>query len=1046
MNIFRTAWSPVPFNRAGRGRAPQVSGAVRLPHKVHGFPGRIPSSIALFLASLFRTMKSNESAPRHGPSPQETIWVWPGKTLDGTSNSRSQRRNPFVNAGGIMSWTHGPISGGTVNHTDSGDIHITGNIDGGAVVTLISTGGAIIIDGKVDGGSTANLTAAGVIQIGAAGNDPGEQKIDGGSSVTAQATGSLSVGGKIDGGSTATLTSTGGAITIGGKIDGGSVVDLTADGDILIGADASLSGGDRKIDGNSHVVAQAGITIHLFNKIDGGSVSGKHTRVDFKACGGISIDDKIDGGSIVRLATNTGTINIGANIGGGGTNVTFWPANSLQVANGSDPNAIVTLANWVGAFQWCSTAGQEGYYWQNWPFVFGYVTPNRRYPRSLADIVVAVQEAAQQEIPTKAVGGGWSFSDASLPMQTQAQVDAVSIAKRGANGTQDFNNVLQGLNDGTILPADFQPESVESDLAASQTYDQTTLEQTTNSGPNLPFASDTFLIDTRGLASSLQAQLHSIMSDAARKSTVTFFHVEAGITMTDLDQLLDHQNPRLALQASGGSVGATLAGVLASATHGAEFQWPLLVDQVRAIHLVGPDGSEWWIEGEVSIADLKRLQTVYPNIQSSRFIAGRGKFAGLSAQNVLNAVIVSMGTMGIVYSVVIEVVPQFGLQQICVAIPPKPDLNSWETLLQRAGTSVLNLRSGNPAENIKVLKFLLDGSVNGTGIPYNDEKKTNVFCDLAINPLNLDCWITNRQVTSGIPVDGNSPATNWLPALRQTLGSHAVDTVQNSKLLGRVFDFLNWATDVPSVNVSDDINDIEQAIQLGTFITSFPDIFVAGAATLSAQAVANTANEASQPDRGQQFLADALSGFLHAVQGTTNAATGNTSDVSYKIWGFGWPANGFPGRGLEIALPQETAFTFLQSVLFDDALATMKSENKPLIGYISVRVCPPTKTLMGMQQFSPFSIMIEIVAYRSPEANAVMALIQAKALAAKNVMLHWGLENDQMTGANLTVMPVSQALAGTTETRLSAFQKVRQLLANGATSYLVNNFVNRLGL
>ena len=820
-----------------------------------------------------------------------------------------------------MAFTHGTVNGGTLNHTDTGDIHITGDIDGGAAVTLISTQGAIIIDGKVDHKSTATLTAAGAIQIGAAGNNPDDQKIDGGSSVSVLAGGSVSLGGKIDGGSIATLTSSNGQITIGGKIDGSSRVTLTAGGDILIGASANLNGDDRKIDGNSNVVAQAGLTVHLFNKIDGGSVTGSHSRVDFKACRGIRIDDKIDGGSIVRLATNMGTINIGANIGGGGTNVTFWPPSSLLVTNGIDAHAIVTAANWVGTFQWCTVAGPSGYYWQNWPITFGFVTPNRRYPRSLADVVAAVQEAVQKKLPVKAVGGGWSFSDASLPMQTQAAVDAVSIVKRGANGTQNFNNVLEGLNNNPTLPADFLPESIEGDLAVSQTYDQGQLEQVTQSGPNLPEAGNTMLIDTRGLASSLQTQLFSIMHDKARPLVGKYFHVEAGITMEDLDQLLDHQSPRLAVQASGGSVGATLAGALASATHGAEFQWPLLVDCVRAIHLVGPDGSEWWIEGNAPVADLTRLQTIYPNIQASRFIANGPKFGGLSAQNVLDAVIVSMGTMGVVYSVVLEVVPQFGVQQICVAIPPSPGVTCWDVLLQRAGTSAASLRSPSAsAANVQVLNFLMDGSKNGTGIPFNSNDKTNVFCDLAINPLNLDCWITNRKVTPSIPADGNSPSPNWLPALSQTLGSHAVDTVSNSKLLGRVFDFLNWATDVPSINVSDDINDIQQAIRLATFITSFPDALIAAAATLSAQAVANGANEPNKQDRGQQFLADALSGFLHAVQGTTNGARGDTTDVSYKIWGFGWPANGFPGRGLEIALPQETAFTFLQTVLFDDVL------------------------------------------------------------------------------------------------------------------------------
>ena len=62
---------------------------------------------------------------------------------------------------------------------EDGDIHITGKIDGGSNATLVSNHGSIIIDGKVDGGSTATLTAAGVIRIGAAGNDDGEKKIDG---------------------------------------------------------------------------------------------------------------------------------------------------------------------------------------------------------------------------------------------------------------------------------------------------------------------------------------------------------------------------------------------------------------------------------------------------------------------------------------------------------------------------------------------------------------------------------------------------------------------------------------------------------------------------------------------------------------------------------------------------------------------------------------------------------------------------------------------------------------------------------------------------
>jgi hypothetical protein len=195
-----------------------------------------------------------------------------------------------------------------------------------------------------------------------------------------------------------------------------------------------------------------------------------------------------------------------------------------------------------------------------------------------------------------------------------------------------------------------------------------------------------------------------------------------------------------------------------------------------------------------------------------------------------------------------------------------------------------------------------------------------------------------------------------------------------------------------------------------------------------------------------------LTGLLNAFQGTVDGKNGDTTDVSHKIWGFGWPTNGVPGRGIEIALPQEKAFSWLQNVLFDDILTkTMVNGNKPLIGYISIRVCPPTNTLMGMQQFSPYSIMIEVVGYRSPEANVVMDLIQQKVIdrtvPSLDMMLHWGLENDQLTGADLLKMPVNNIRLGLMDTRLSVFKEVRQFLIDGhAPSPFENNFVTRLNL
>jgi hypothetical protein len=958
----------------------------------------------------------------------------------------------------------GDIDGGVfVYRVDDGDIHVSGKIDGGSTVVLVSLHGSITVDDKVDGQSNVSLTAASGISIGGkidqksivglvCSNGPVTigGKMDDHSSLSVTSSGDLSLGvgaglgggdRKIDGSSTAVLVSNHGSVTIGGKVDQNSHVVLVAQGDISIGVVAG--GSDGKIDGNSHVDATSGGVISLGNKIGGGQ--GGHTSVDFKACDGVSIADNIEGGSTVRLLTGAGSISVSGDIHDGATTVTFWPPGSLQVADGIHDGAAVTASEWAALEPLCQELPRVvGHWWQNWPQTFGYVCQHRSLPRSLAAVSQAILSGTVDQ-NVKAVGGGWSFSDAALPFRTQGEVDRVSTLLRGASGTQDVSRLLQTINDVTSTPMDLLPEAVASAVSLSTRYDQPSTTQRTSTGALLPgAASNVQIIDTRSLASSLQCELDGILSATAKRKREVgqlLFHVEAGITMADLDQLLDHQNPRMAIQASGGSPGATLAGTLSTATHGGEFRWPLLVDTVRAIHLVGPGGEEWWIEGQESIADPAALHSRYPKLDAAHFIGGSWNgIPGLTAQDVLNAVIVSMGTMGVIYSVVLEVVLQFGVQQIVTS-------TNWSALLGIAGTTEDLLRQGDVQANEAVLKVILDGSMNGTGIAEAD----NVYADLAINPFNKDCWITNRRRTPVLPVDPNSPATtvgDYMSSLNEPLSTHAVDTVQNSHLVGRVFDFLGWATGLPGI-----VNVTGQASALLGFLTRFPDLFTAALATINVQAVANTMNAAGHPDRGQQFLGDVLTGFFRALQGSEPNRNSNRTDIAYKVGAIGWPDGGLPGRGLEIALDPKRAFTFLQATLFDDVLQnTMAAGNKPLIGYISIRICPPTKTLMGMQQYSPYSVMTEVVGYRSPEANTVMDMIQQKVLDQNknhglNAMLHWGLENQMMTAVDLTHTPLHELIhPASMFTRLDAFRAVRKFLTNGKPPVFDNNFVHRLHL
>ena len=970
-----------------------------------------------------------------------------------------------------------------------GNIHIEGKIDSTSLVYLQATLGNVTIDGKIDGGSTVTLKAGMNVTIGTTGGDDNE-KIDGNSTVTiiaganvtfgsyihkaivdmtahgtitlpeeidnaarvrAIADGNINIGNFIHGNSRAELVSNRATITIAQNVDHSSKVWLTAAGNISIG---TLSG-DLNIEGDSFVSATSGGTIAL-----GGQINGSNTVVDFLACKSIKIGQGISGGAAVRLLTGAGggSITLGDPITDSGTNVISFPVGAIVPAPTVQNGATFKQSAWAAIDTECLATPQSGTWWENWSQTFGYVVaPATIVPHSLAELVAAVAGSGREDTtPVKAVGGGWSFTDASLPMQDSTSVDKASIMLKGRPGRQDLHDITQFLSSRAAQPMDLLPGAVTRNSTFSTAYNLTTLRQVTAGGAQLPTPSSPVrLIDTRALCSSLQCLLPGIraqLNDPARGpvpgADEILFHVEAGITIADLQQLLDHQFPRLAFRATGGSPGATLAGTLSTATHGGEVTWPLLVDSVRAIHLVGPGGEQWWIEGDIPVADQVKLQKRYPAIDPAHFIGDswtNPALPGLTPQDVLNAVTVSMGTMGVIYSVVFQVVPQFGIRQIVTS-------TEWSTIQQKAGVTTAQLKAGDPAANIKILDFLMDGSANGTGIP----KADNVYIDLAINPFNQDCWIVNRSVTPSLPDDANNfTATDPMTALSLMMGQQ--DDFSGNKLIARVFDMLGWQTN-PLGFASNDLlgnslggpETAGPATGLTNFLMMQPNLLVGAVAIACVQVLGNIVNQSGNPTRGLQFFGDLLSGFFHSLQGTLPGINADSTGIAYQVGAIGWPDSGVPGRGLEIALDQTNAFTFLQTVLFDDILLnTMLKNNKPLVGYISIRVCPQTTTLLGMQQYGPHSVMLEVVGYRSPEANTVMDLIQRSALAftgpGPRPVLHWGLENSKMDAAHLALTPLGQPYKGSF-TRLSAFSAIRQFLRQSHTPVFDTAFTKRMGL
>jgi len=240
-------------------------------------------------------------------------------------------------------------------------------------------------------------------------------------------------------------------------------------------------------------------------------------------------------------------------------------------------------------------------------------------------------------------------------------------------------------------------------------------------------ATDRFIVETRGFAETdgfperpfLNNALYDVVPaclsretlrqlisqpapadmDALDSQSYNYYHVEAGVRIFELYSRLDLQSGNSgdttsldlhmptsrhpltrdvavlrgpwAMPTLGGAGGQTIVGAFSTGTHGGDQHQTPIADAVEAIHLIGCDANEYWIErgfdrfqNPLALTNDKALRNVYPGIHIIR------------NNEVFNAVLVSVGRMGIIYSVVLKVVRQYGLKQT-------RNTDSWRSVSRR---------------------------------------------------------------------------------------------------------------------------------------------------------------------------------------------------------------------------------------------------------------------------------------------------------------------------------------------------------------------------
>ncbi len=153
-----------------------------------------------------------------------------------------------------------------------------------------------------------------------------------------------------------------------------------------------------------------------------------------------------------------------------------------------------------------------------------------------------------------------------------------------------------------------------------------------------------FLVYTHGIDEPLSLD-QSVLTEAAR--SLHLFETEAGITVRELNGELEDAG--LALPNAGGSDVQTLMGAIATATHGSGLGLGSYPDLVRSLILVSTDGEVYRIEPSNGITDATKYKD--PDITL------------VQDDDWFYSTLVSMGSMGIVYSVILELVPTYWLHE-----------------------------------------------------------------------------------------------------------------------------------------------------------------------------------------------------------------------------------------------------------------------------------------------------------------------------------------------------------------------------------------------
>ena len=495
-----------------------------------------------------------------------------------------------------------------------------------------------------------------------------------------------------------------------------------------------------------------------------------------------------------------------------------------------------------------------------------------------------------------------------------------------------------------------------------------------------------FVVETNGMNQVLSYVLTPDVLTSSAPASRYLIHAEGGIILNDLMNILDAR--MLAPFTMGGQSGQTLVGAISTSVHGSDVDRGPLPNAVRAIHLVGAGGVQHWIEPDQwRITDSAALRArLGPDVQIHY------------DDDMFDSALVSVGALGIVYSVVLEVTDQYFL--------------------------VLSRRK----DRWSVVRNWLASST-----AFESQFDGNRYVEIAIDPGGTgDRWCyttTLRQAPVGTP----SPTTSADPLaiFCQTDIVTAIGAVSAAGGFGSAVLAQIVAVVMPFV---------------APFIPAFPPLALIPTlglvpATLPALiavlklgppgTLLNFVGQVLNVDAG--FAAATMS-YITDQQELTG--TDRSQDVAHKIMA-PVPLGECAARGRGIELVLDTRYN--EHLLFlDDVLAMLDAQRlmgNVLGGWISVRFTGPARAILSPER-SARSCMVEVVGLDTMRGTQPIFDAFEGLGAQHGATPHWGMFNSFSAARVKAAFP-----------RLDSWKRIRfQLSAGGTLHTFDNQFTHDAGL